>query len=159
MAHSAPFKRAEESGDGNVPSGNTLNPQDELYSLLVEGLANDTNNLEVIKSNFADEALHRRCISVEYRLGCNANLSFIFLWTRFNSNNVAGRFILYVDFFRIPVLGFDSIDICDVSHPPVLCIVDTNLPSDITEDMEKLIKSLKNLTTRVSHHVYYRLNV
>ena len=144
----------------------------EILKALTVGLRK-ADELTKINDTFGpDQVAEKRCIPVQYNLKCanQTNCTVqptctikgnpsndtdvekqrtLFLWLKFQKSRVHfDKFLLLVDFYRFPLFVFDSVDICDITEPPILLLEDVELPCEADESL--IQKALELLTALVS---------
>ncbi len=153
-----------------------INPDilDEVNRVLLEGLLNDSNNLEMIKAAFkAQPGSVKICVPMTYNITCT-NQSYCydkvteefctnsytssFIWTSFNTQSLSGYFLFFYASTNIDVVGFEWGGACDVyssfladiKPDPTLNLTISSLPCMDRDTYKYMNMTFFNLTKMVS---------
>ena len=160
--HLAPVMEVEAC---NTPVRDDI--QDEVDEILKEGLLNNTNNIDKIKTAFEVKSGQVKiCVPLNYTIFCteeecgdfNCSSGYSYssrsIWTNFDTSTLAGAFLFDFASLDWTVFGFEWAGACDLSieNTPVLNISVSSLAvlCGVDNWEEYISASLQQLTQQVS---------
>ena len=160
--HLAPVMEVEAC---NIPVRDDI--QDEVDEILKEGLLNNTNNIDKIKTAFEVKSGQVKiCVPLNYTIfcakeecgDCSSGYSYSSIWTNFDTSTLAGGFLFDFASLNWTVFGFEWAGACDlrIENTPVLNISVSSLAvlCGVDNWEEYISASLQHLTQQVSESYY-----
>ena len=147
--------------------------QDEVDEILKEGLLNNTNNIDKIKTAFEVKSGQVKiCVPLKYTIfcaeeecgdfNCSSGYSYTSIWTSFDASprTLAGGFLFDFALLNWTVFGFEWAGACDLSieNTPVLNISVSSLAVLCSVDNweEYISASLQQLTQQQVSDTNYK---
>ncbi|XP_019851856.1 PREDICTED: uncharacterized protein LOC109581846 [Amphimedon queenslandica] len=123
-----------------------------IYNELEEALTNNSLALFSLRKLFfpSTGAPGRLCTPIRYQLSCgeDINVTYNYLWTQYNSNNLVGQILVNFAHYGIVLRGFNWEQYCHLYHINGSVTINLDVPSlDCINDEEIVHKQLLDLTT------------
>ena len=130
-----------------------------IYNELEEALTNNSLALFNLRKLFfpSTGAPGRLCTPIRYELFCggDVNVTYNYLWTQYNSNNLVGQILVNFAHYGIVLRGFNWEQYCHLYHINSSVTIDLDVPYlDCVNDEGIVHKQLLDLTTSVSQIVF-----